>query len=195
MDRSKLDKITSFQEAINKYDSKDITVDELSFVIKRLGVNIDFWKWNMATEPNPQYPDGNEESRTLFKWNQIHNEKGRFYQSVTKKIVLSTINMVHKYTLERYHKDQFVYDDPRLKNIDIFLKKIIDEDFQDSREYKVGFMHKIVDICLGTICKEDVYYRSRLFDMINKFVKEYPNGFELTKAEKENVERWRYKRN
>jgi hypothetical protein len=189
MEKSELDKISTFKEAIEKYDAKEITVGELSEVIRRLGINVDFWKWNMAVEPNPQY-DGNEESRNYFKWNNFHNEKGKFYQSVIKKVILSAINMAHKYTLERYNKNQFVYDDSRLKGVDKFAKNYINKNFQESGDYKIGFMGKIIDIALGTICKEDIYYRARFFDMVNEFIREYPNGFELTKIEKENVERW-----
>jgi hypothetical protein len=190
MEQSELDKISNFQEAIDKYDAKEITVSELSEVIQRLGVKVDFWKWNMATEVNPEYPDGNEKSRNYFKWSCHHNETGKFYQSVIKKIILSTIDMAHKYTLERYNKKQFVYDDPRLKGVNMWAKRYINKNFQESGEYKIGFMNKIIDIALGTICKEDIYYRARFFDMVNEFIKEYPNGFELTKIEKENVERW-----
>jgi hypothetical protein len=190
MERSELDKILTFKEAVDKYDAKEITVSELSEVIQRLGINVDFWKWNMATEVNPDYPDGNEESRNYFKYNCHHNEKGKFYQGVIKKVLLSTIDIAHKYTVERYNKNQFVYDDPRLKGVNIWAKKYINENFQESGEYKIGFMSKIIDIALGTISKEDIYYRARFFDMVNKFMKEYPNGFELTKIEKENVERW-----
>ena len=189
MEQKDLDKIVTFKEAVDKYDTKEITVTELSAVIQRLGINTDFWKWNMATEPNPEY-DGNEKSRNYFKYSCHHNEKGRFYQSVLKKAILAAIDMAHKHTLERYNKNQFVYDDPRLKSVNGWTKKYIKENFQESGEYKIGFMSKIIDIALGTICKEDIYYRARFFDMVNKFVKEYPNGFELTKIEKENVERW-----
>jgi hypothetical protein len=189
MEQSELDKISTFKEGIDKYDAKEITANELSAVIQRLGVNVDFWKWNMATEPNPQYV-GNEGSRNYFKWSCFHNEKGKFYQSVIKKVILSAIDMAHKYTIERYNKNQFIYDDPRLKGVNVFAKNYIKKNFQESGDYKIGFMNKIVDIVLGTICKEDIYYRSRFFDMTNAFVREYPNGFELTKIEKENVERW-----
>jgi hypothetical protein len=193
MEQSELDKILTFAEAISKYDTKEITVGELSGVVQRLGVNVDFWKWNMATEPNPEYADGkegSEGSRNYFKWNNFHNEKGKFYQSVIKRAILAAIDMAHKHTLERYNKNQFVYDDSRLKGIDKFAKGYINKNFQESGNYKTGFMNKIVDIALGTICKEDIYYRARFFDMANAFVKEYPNGFELDKIEKENVERW-----
>jgi hypothetical protein len=190
MEQKYLDKILTFAEAISKYDAKEITVSELSEVIQRLGVNVDFWKWNMATEVNPQYPDGNEKSRNYFKWSAHHNEKGKFYQSVIKKIILSAIDMAHKYTLERYNKNQFIYDDTRLDSVEKFAKNYINKNFQESGDYKIEFMGKIIDIALGTICKEDIYYRARFFDMVNKFIEEYPNGFELTKIEKENVERW-----
>lgn len=190
MDKDKLDKIVTFEEAINKYDSNEMTIDELSTIIQKFGVNVDFWKWNMAVEPNPQYPDGNEESRDFFKWSTYHSGKGRFYQMVTKKVILSSINIAHKYTLERYYKDQFVYDDPRLKDINGWTKKYIKENFQENKDYKMDFMNKIVDIILGTICKEDIYYRARFFDMVNEFIKKHPNGIELTKIEKENIDRW-----
>lgn len=194
MKQSELDQIKTFKEAMDKYDLGEINVDELSDITQRLGVDTSFWEWNMAVDANPDYPDGNEDSRVKNKWNVYHSMKGKFYQRVIKKALFAAINMVHNYTIERYNKDQFIYDDVRLKRIDSFAKKYVDENFRESKGYKDTFMKKIIDITLGTIAKEDIYYRARMFDMINKFIKEFGkdgnDAFELTQIERENIDRW-----
>lgn len=192
MEQAELDKIASFEEAIKLYDSKTITVDELSRVISKFGKTIKFW--DPKVEPNPMWV-GNEKSRVGFKWSPFFSETGKFYQGVIKKTVLSLIGILHEYTLKRYDEKQFVYDDQRLIELDTFLKAYLNVNFVNrygQGEYfeKRDFMSKIVDIGLGTIGKEDIYYRARMFDMLNKLIKTYPNGFPLTKEEKENIEKW-----
>ena len=188
LDQEDLDKIASFEEALQKYESQLITVDEFSLVIQKFGKKLTFW--DTKIEANPKYPDGIEGSRTGFKWNPTHNIKGKYYQSVIKKIALKLIDILHDHTLKKYDKNQFVYDDIRLIELDDFAKAYIQINFKDGLGYKDIFMHKILDIVHGTIAKEDIYYRSVYFDFINQLIKQYPKGFELTLEEKENLRLW-----
>lgn len=182
-----LNGITTFEEAIKKFEEKEITAHEFSTVSERFGKKIEFW--DMKNEPNPRYKDNNK-SRVGFKWNPFHSEKGLTYQWVIKKTILAAINFVHKYTLENYDKDQFEYEDERLLHLDAFEKAFVSSRFRDYPQYKEVFMFKMIDIVNGTISKEDIYYRAVYFDFINQLVKEFPNGIELTKEEKENLEKW-----
>ncbi len=188
MDQINLDKIASFEEALKMYEvDKSITVEEFSQVIQKFGKKVNFW--NAMKDPNPAYVD-NEKSRVGFKWNPYHNEKGKYYQSVIKKVMLSTIDIVHSHTLKKYDNNQFIYDDPRIIELDSFAKAYIGMNFKDSPGYKDTFMYKLVDIIHGTIAKEDIYYRCIYFDFINKLIVAYPKGFPLTETEKLFIQKW-----
>ena len=183
-----LNKIASFDEAVKLYNDKKITVKEFIEITARYGKNLKLW--DIEKEPNTNYPDNVENSRVGFKWSPFKHIKGIYYQAVIKKAMIAAINFVHEKTLSMYDKNQFVYDDIRLIELDTFTKAYIDMHFKDAPGYKDSFMNKLVDIVIGTISKEDIYYRAVLFDYINMIIKTYPKGFELTPQEKENIRHW-----
>lgn len=184
--RPMLDKLT-LEEALVKFNSKEITVDELEGIMVRSGRRHEFYL--TAKDRNPRYPKGNNESRAGFLKNCYTHTAGRVFQNVEKKIILNAIDFAHELMRKKYDEDIYVYDDPRLKALDTFMKAYIAVNFQDSKGYKDVFMQKLVDIALG-LCKEDIYYRARLFDIIKAFVAQYPKGFELTAEEDKNIEEW-----
>ena len=145
----------------------------------------------------------------------LGNKKSGIFQSIVKYSFEKSVNVAHKGFL-RYDKDAFVYDDPRLKNLEAFSKAYASQAFDKKR---CETMHKVIDVVLG-LQKEDIAYRARaldaanqfirqftnefviteedkknleqwqIFDIANKFIKQFPNGFELTELEKKNIERW-----
>jgi len=185
MEDSEAYKITSFEEAVKKFETKEITVEQLGRIAHINGKELKFW--NPETDPNPQYPDGNENSRVGFKWNPYTNVKGKYYQHVIKTVALKLIDILHEHTLKKYDKNQFVYSDPRLIELDKFTKTYVANNFNDSHDYKEVFMNKLVDIVNGTVAKEDIYYRTVYFDFINQLIKHFPNGIPLTPQETANL--------
>ena len=134
------------------------------------------------------YQEGDNSNRERgFKHNPYHTLKGKFYQNTIKPLIRKAIYAAHAYWLSKYDDDAFVYDDPRLKSVDEFTKTFIDEHVQDAA-YKTEFMHMLRDIVCGMV-KEDPYYTSMFWMFCNRFIKEYPDGFEMTEAEIENWER------
>lgn len=89
-------------------------------------------------------------------------------------------NRVDKWAVKKWDKDSFVFDDPRMKVLSDSIHEYIDECF-DHQDRKLEFMHKLADICLFML-KEDIYYRARAFDMLNKMPK-----FGLHEQEEENI--------
>jgi hypothetical protein len=192
MEQSELNKL-SFEDAAKKYNNKEITTEELITIAQKFGKDVKFW--DMEKESNPKYQDGNNKSRLGFKWNPFKHPKGIYFQWVIKKTIIKCIYFVHEQTLKMYDMDQFEYEDNRLIRLDAFTKAYIDMYFTDKVDpnatEKRIYMSKLVDIVHGTLSKEDVYYRARYFDYINKMIKEFPDGFPLTKEERENIEKWR----
>ena len=132
-----------------------------------------------------QYAAGDNANREKgFKHNPSHSVKGRFFQDHIKHMIRKAIHLSHWWIVKKYDKDAFVYDDPRMKALDTFIEEFIDKHFQQ-RAYHLEIMHQIRNIALF-IPKEDVNYASPFFVFINKFVKEFPDGFELTEKEKYN---------
>ncbi len=186
--QEELDKITNIKDAQMKFETKAITVEEFYTIIEKLGGKVTFW--NAKAEENPLTVN-NEGSRSNgFKYNPYHHPKGKFYQGVIKKTIISLITMIHKWTTEKYNQNQFVYDDPRLAALDDFTKAYINLNFTVYKDYKDKFMPQIVDIIHGTISKEDIYYRARYFDFINQLIEQFPKGIQLTKEERENLNKW-----
>jgi len=142
-------------------------------------------KWETATERNPEYPEGKNDSRNSPTYNCYHHPKGKFFQTIIKKGILKVIDLIHSQLINEYDKDAFDYNDKRLVAIDMFLRRYVDVNFQDAKPYKSEFMTKIIDIVLA-LAKEDIYYRARLFDAINK--SRALGEFELTEVEKNNIE-------
>ena len=130
--------------------------------------------------------EGDNSTREQFKHNPYFTLKGRFYQTVIKPMIRKAIHGAHTYWISKYDKDAFVYDDPRLQAVDELLKTFID-DHMAHREYKLEFMHEIRDIVFGVV-KEDPYYASAFWVFCNKFVKKFPDGFEMNESEIHNWE-------
>ena len=175
----------SLEQAMIELAKKTITQDELTRIVAKAP---DSSAYFLADQKNP-YADGNEDSRCGFTWNHIFTTQGQFFQNVAKRIGLKTIQTIHKGMIKHYDQNIFVYDDPRLITLDIFAKSYIMENFQKDDNYKTVFMCQLVDIVLG-LCKEDVYYRARMFAMMRKFVMHFPKAFELSAMEKLNIETW-----
>lgn len=176
------------KEAIKKYHKCEITAQQLvdiqaenlALSVERTGMEL-----HMVEGKNPLYKDNRSRNQIAYSWRE--NAKGKFFQFVIKPLIIKAINYIHAQMIKRYDDQIFIYDDPRLIAINSFMTDYIETEFTHARPYKTEFMHKIKDIALG-MAKEDKYYRSRLFDGINKFVKVFPYGFELTDIEKKNIE-------
>lgn len=169
-------------ELLEQFNTGKLNIETLIQKVREQGDKGDFWNWE--TGPNPKY-EGNNKTRVGFKYNPYHHIKGKFMQGIIKTAVISAINFAHSQILKHYDREAFVYDDERLKKIDEYCKQYIDTNFQNSYPYKSDMMQKVVDIILF-FAKEDIYYTARWLDMINGL----PRGHELTKEEKENIERW-----
>jgi len=176
--------MTTITEAVDDYSLKKITLEQLTAVIKESHPSA----WVTLAERDPQHPEGDNNSRNRFIYNPYHHPKGQFFQNVIKKAIMKAIDFAHGAMLKKYDKDVFVYGDPRLKKLDEFVKQYTQENFKDT-PYKIDFMNKITDIALG-LAKEDIYYRARMFDMMNRFAFMYPI-YKLTELELENVNRIR----
>jgi hypothetical protein len=131
------------------------------------------------------YDEGDNSNRENgFVHNPYHTLKGKFFQHTIKPMIRKAIYGAHAYWLAKYSEDAFVYDDARLKAVDEFTKKFIDAHMaeSDGAAYKIEFMHNLRDIVCGMV-KEDPFYTSPFWMFINEFVKEFPDGFEMTEAE------------
>jgi hypothetical protein len=175
----------TINEALKRYEKKEINADELGEIVKKEGAQLSFW--NREKDRHPAYPENDNRSRTGFLFDPYHHEKGKFFQHVTKKAILRSIAFAHKWFIQYYDTDAYVYDDPRLGGLNDLLQAYMDLHFAD--EYTHDFMPKVVDIILA-IMKEDIRYRARFFDIINKIIEYYPKGFTLTENEKDNIKKF-----
>jgi len=138
--------------------------------------------WDMSHDPSPNYPDGDNSTRSEFKYNCYYHPKGAFFQSIKSKLLIQAINFAHKAILKGYDMDAYIFDDPRLIAQNAHFRNYIAHNFKDCGGYKLEFMNKIVDIIMF-LRKEDPYY-CRLIDMIETMPR-----FGLTDAEKKNIGR------
>jgi|LGVE01.1.fsa_nt_gb hypothetical protein len=140
-----------------------------------------------------KYGDDDHSDRTGFDHNPYHNPLGQIMQRKAKPMIRKAIKLAHWYIENRYGKNPFRYDSAFTKFADDMLKEYIDTNFSQSDKLKREMMHDIRDI-VGFMQKEDIYYRARAKDFINKFVAEfnrrYPNGIELTEHEIHNLRLW-----
>lgn len=172
----------AIKELLDQFNAGKLTIDAFITKVRERGDKAEFW--NYETDENPQYK-GNNKTRTTFKYNPGHHIKGKFFQGITKKAIIGAINFAHAYIIKHYGGEAFIYDDKRLKAIDIYCKRYIDKNFQHAHPYKSDFMGKVIDIILF-FAKEDIYYTARWLDMINNL----PRGHELTKEEQTNISKW-----
>lgn len=151
-------------------DDDLITVDEFKagygeFVAAgaKLGVTISIY--DAANERNPAYPAGNNSNRDGFTYTAAH-PKFKIFQNVMKPATIVAINKWHKWISSKWDKEAFVYDDPRMQDLDKSVHGLIDELF-DHEQRKLDFMHKGADIMLFYM-KEDSFYSSRIFALLNR---------------------------
>jgi len=173
-----------------QFRSRKITVAEFAKRVQEHGADPDFY---LNKKDRVHLKATGNESCVGFLHNCYDDERrGMYYQTVIKKVLLKAIDFVHSSFLKQYDKDVFVYGDERLKALDKFGKSFISVYFTDTPGYKDKFMLKILDLVLGH-SKQDIYYRARMFKGANEFylwMKEnYPDGFSLTEAERDNIER------
>ena len=169
-------------ELLEQFNTGKLGIEAFIQKVREGGDKGEFWNWE--TEMNPKYKDNNKTS-VGFRYNPYHHVKGKFMQGVIKTAVKSAINFAHAQIIKHYDRNAFMYDDPRLKRIDEYCKRYINENFQNSYPYKCDFMEKIVDIILF-FAREDIYYTARWLDMINRL----PRGHELTEQEKANIKKY-----
>src|SRR3972149_4392086 len=149
------------KEAITLYDAGEITTDQLDMILgQNLALSLEGTglELHFSDRKNPLY-QGNNKKREQIAYSWIRHKKGVFFQKVIKPLI----------------------------RMNTFLANYIETEFTHCRPYKTDFMHKIRDIIFG-LAKEDKYYGNRLLDFADKFVKEFPDGFELTESEKNNIE-------
>lgn len=132
------------------------------------------------TMRHPGYPEGDNRSRNSFTWN-LASKKGKIFQNIMKPAIIAMIHKIHAWILKTWDKDAFVYDDPRMQYLDEMMHEYIEADF-DHTDRKLDYMHKAIDIGLFLV-KEDIYYRARLFPMLNKLP-----IFEISTQEAHNLE-------
>lgn len=165
-------------------DDNLITVEEFKkgyedFVAAgaKLGVKISIY--DAANERNPAYPIGNNSNRNGFTYTAAH-PKFKIFQNVMKPATIVAINKWHKWISTKWDEGAFVYDDPRMQDLDKSVHGLIDELF-DHQQRKLDFMHKGADIMLFYM-KADSYYSSRIFALLNRLP-----FFVLTKTEIDNI--------
>ena len=206
------------KQAVKDYGDGKIDIVELRAQTIDSGIN---W-WDARTEPNPHYGPRDNRSRDKGQtYNPFNHPTGRFWQAFLKPTIIKLIgrvaanpwilktpvvpkvvNFIHSQMKEKYYDDVFTYDDERLIFIETFLKSYIDMEFMNGYPRKYDYMNQVVDIILG-LCKEDIYYRARFLDGLQKFMRlynaKYPDsdseskpmgGIPLTPLEKENIMKW-----
>jgi hypothetical protein len=125
-------------------------------------------------------------SRIGFVHNCYTTSLGRFFQETIKKGILSVLKRVHDKEIPRYDKTPYVYDDPRLKNLDAVLKQAFAQHLDDNdlyRKQEIGGM--AADIVLF-LMKEDVFYRMVIMRCIQHIAKDaiqHPEHYALTDFE------------
>lgn len=132
------------------------------------------------TTRNPGYPVGDNRTRSSFTWH-LNSKKGKVFQRVLKPAIIAMIDRMHAWVLKSWDPEGFVYDDPRLQHLSENLHDFI-RVYYDHEERKLDFMHKGIDIGMF-IMKEDIYYCSRIFYMLNSLP-----IFKLTAGEMVNIE-------
>ncbi len=206
------------KQAVEDYGNGKIDIAELRARTIDSGIK---W-WDARAEPNPSYGPRDNRSRDKGQtYNPFNHRTGRFWQAFLKPTIIKLIgrvaanpwilktpvvpkvvNFIHSQMKEKYYGDVFTYDDERLIFIETFLKSYIDMEFMNGYPRKYDYMNQVVDIVLG-LCKEDIYYRARFLDGLQKFMRlynaKYPDsdneskpmgGIPLTTLEKENIMKW-----
>jgi len=167
-----------FQPVYDAFIHGAISFDEMVNKGAEMGVAIAAYK--PQHERNPAYPVGNNDSRAGFTWH-LDSVKGAIFQRTVKPAIIRTVNKIHKWVVGEWDRDAFVYDDPRLQVLDDSVTEGINTLF-DHQDRKLDLMHKGADVLLFML-KEDIYWRPRIFTLINKLP-----YFILTPQESENID-------
>lgn len=143
-------------------------------------------RWNPATEPDPRVKQNENGGKGTggFRFSPYFHEKGIYLQKVIKSGIIKSIALAHSQIVGKYDKDAFKFDDPRLQELNGYLRAYLSSNFAHDAPRKITFMSQIVDIVMF-LMKEDIYYRARFLNLFN----ELPT-FELNQQEFENIERW-----
>jgi len=125
-------------------------------------------------------------SRVGFLHNCYNTALGKFFQNTIKTGIMSVLRRLHDKEIPRYDKTPYVYDDPRLANLDRVIKNGFKNHLNDNdaeRKQEIGGM--AADVVLF-LMKEDVFYRMVIFKSIQDIVKDAlknPDLFALTDME------------
>jgi hypothetical protein len=115
------------------------------------------------------------------KNSKMQNVKSFAIRRTIKLISSVAVNKVHSDLKGKYDKDMYIYSDPRLLFLDKFAKEFIKDNVKSKSN--IDLLNKIVDIALG-LCKEDIYYRVRVLEFLNRFMEENVR-FVLTEEEEQ----------
>lgn len=145
--------------------------------------------WNPAKERDPRIKDnengGKGAGKGGFRYSPYYHAKGIFLQNVVKKGIIRAIDMAHRQTFGKYDLNAFELSDPRLVEINAYLRAYVDQKFQHMNGRKQDFMNKIIDMGMFLV-KEDPYYRARFLEMLRDMPR-----FDITDDEAENIQRWK----
>lgn len=126
----------------------------------------------------------NNQSRYAFT--HLHESvKGQWLQWTWKKAVSKSLFFFHGLILKLYDKDAYVFDDYRLKAIKEFTQGYFKENMEQRKQ---GILNSGVDIFLF-IMKEDIFYRARFFDMMQRWNRVQA----VTGVELQNLDEWKGK--
>ena len=178
-------KVDVLKAAIQKFNKNEITKEELESIAETTGRKVTIW--DKTTERHPSYPNGNQQSRVGFTYDPKH-PKGKFMDKIIKKVIWKSVEFVHKKLLQGYDSEIYIYDDARLNAIQDLVYGFIDLHGSHSKP-RAELYRKLTDITLA-IMKEDLRYRALGFHLYNEITRDF-RKFELTEAEKDNIERWR----
>lgn len=176
---------TNIRTAYDDFKRGQLSPEELSQLIIANKTNPKFWDVK-----HYKYLDGDETPREDgFTFSPYQTRRGRFFQTVTKKAILAAIDFAFQTFPKEYDPNIYTVDDDRLNKIEQTVKDYININFQNSKPYKEEFMLKVLAIIVG-LCKEDIYYRARFLEMLNELQKAFPDGIQLTEAERRNIDKW-----
>ena len=168
----------SFKPVHDSYMRGDISYTEFVEQADAAGVTV---AMHRVDERHPAYPEGNNSSRVYAFTHYINSIKGNIFQRIMKPWIIRCVDRWHRWIIGDWDSQAFEYDDTRLKILANTAYGAIDEMF-DHQERKLKLMRQGTDILLFML-KEDIYWRGRIFAMMNKMP-----WFELTELEQENIE-------
>ena len=194
------------KQAAKDFEDKKISDERLARIVIKHQIGLDpeyftpvelehilAFKVNSEQKLIQKYDDDDHFDRVGFQHSPYHNPLGKIMQAKAKPMIRKAIKLAHWYIENRYGKEPFRYDSEFTRFVDDRLHAYIDQNFAQDEKLKVEMMHDIRDIA-GFMCKEDLFYRARFKDFINKFVIEfndrYPDGVKLTEHETHSLALW-----